>query len=528
MFIDARTLSEGDTIEADLAVVGAGPAGIAVAREFIGRGLRVCLLESGGFEWEYETQALYEGEVVGLDYAPLDAARLRYFGGTSNHWTGQCRPFEAIDFEERPWVPHSGWPFGKEVLDPYYVRAHALCELGAYAYDWPHWRGETGETALGFGDGFRTTVYQFSPPTQFGPAYRPDFEAADDVAVYLYANALELETDDRAGSVTALRCAGLEGPTFRVAARRFVLAMGGIEIPRLLLLSNAVQPAGLGNGEGLVGRFFMEHPEFDSGVVRVTDRSQPVSLYSRPTLTGEDRIVGAVVPTEETLRQHRLQNFAVRLDPRFRTPPGVAALHGLQEDIAAGRMPSDLAGRVGSVLHDMDIFADIAYKRVTGEPRGLIDRQAPIDHVRLLNYIEPSPNPDSRVRLTDGRDALGQRRVALDWRLNARDLTSIRRGQELLARSLGRAGIGRLRIDLDPEDARWPDSLYWGYHHMGTTRMHADPRRGVVDADARVHGVDNLYVAGSAVFPTYSYVNPTLTIVALALKLADHLSETAA
>ena len=526
MFIDARTLSDGDLIEADLAVVGAGPAGIALAQEFIGRGLRVCLLESGGFEWDEDTQALYEGDVLGLDYAPLDAARLRYFGGTSNHWTGQCRPFEPIDFEARSWVPYSGWPFGRAVLDPYYVRAHALCELGAYTYDWPHWQTVTGETAFPFGDdGFRTTVYQFSPPTEFGPAYRPAFEQATDVTVYLHANALEVETDDQASTVVALRCASLDGPTFRVSARRFVLAMGGIETPRLLLLSNAVRPDGLGNGEGLVGRFFMEHPEFDSGVLRVADRSRPVTLYSRPTERGDDRLVGAIVPTEETLRSAQLQNFALRIDPWYRDPPGVVALQQLQEEVSAGRLPSRLVGRIGDVVHDLDILVDVAYKRMANEPRGLINRQAPIDHLRLLNFIEPSPNPDSRVTLTDQRDAFGQRRVALDWRLNLRDLTSIRRGQELLGRALGSSGVGRLKMELDPDDAVWPDSLYWGYHHMGTTRMHSDPRQGVVDADARVHGIDNLYIAGSAIFPTYSYVNPTLTIVALALKLADHLAD---
>ena len=143
----------------------------------------------------------------------------------------------------------------------------------------------------------------------------------------------------------------------------------------------------------------------------------------------------------------------------------------------------------------------------------------------FMNELEQAPNPASRVRLIEQRDALGMPRVQLEWRLSGLDKRSIRRAHELLARELGRAGLGRLQLMLSEDEHRWPPELGGGRHHMGTTRMHRDPARGVVDPDCRVHGVGNLYVAGSSVFPTVGAANPTLTIVALALRLADHLVE---
>jgi choline dehydrogenase-like flavoprotein len=197
---------------------------------------------------------------------------------------------------------------------------------------------------------------------------------------------------------------------------------------------------------------------------------------------------------------------------------GIGSLDYLSSALGRGEMPDDFASHLGSVIADFDDIAQRSYSRlVEGEQR------PPTTPLSLHSRSEHAPNPDSRVSLGEGRDALGQRRVRLDWRLSSRDQHTIRRAREIIAEEMGRSGLGRLKVVLDDEDAQWPQTITAGSHHIGTTRMHADPNRGVVDADCRVHGMANLFIAGSSVFPTCGYANPTLTIVALALKLADHV-----
>jgi choline dehydrogenase-like flavoprotein len=137
---------------------------------------------------------------------------------------------------------------------------------------------------------------------------------------------------------------------------------------------------------------------------------------------------------------------------------------------------------------------------------------------------EQTPNPDSRVTLADDTDPLGLRRVRLNWRLTEQERRSFIANIRALGRELAAAGIGRLR-PLLPDDGLWEKVVGGGSHHMGTTRISDDPKRGVVDRDCRVHGIDNLYVAGSSVFVTSGSANPTLNILALAYRLVDHLKE---
>lgn len=520
MISDARELENGARIEADVCIVGAGPAGISLALEMQSSRHRVVLLESGGFKPEGPTQALYEGEIVGRDYIPLNAARLRYFGGSSNHWTGQCRPLDALDFEQRDWVPHSGWPFGRSELDPYYVRAHRWCQLGPYRYEFSQWNVPEGE-AIPIRGKFENALFQFDPPTQFGSVYRDRLAAAENLRVILHANVVEIELGEQAGHCTGLGVAVLEGPRVTVSARAYVLAMGGIENPRLMLLSDRVSPRGVGNDRDLVGRYFMEHPEFESGIWLPTDTTSSLRFYASKSVVDGQTLLGFIKPTDETLRQERLVNCAIRFDPDFQPYPRKASVSYLKKKLGSFEWPDDLGTHLSNIVSDLDAVADASIKTVTGTDRNFFDSHAPYQAVRLMNFLESVPNPDSRVTLADERDALGQRKVRLDWRLSDIERQSLVRTHELLGQELGRLGLGRLKVELERE--RWPEDVHWGYHHMGTTRMHTSPEFGVVDPQCRVHGLDNLFVAGSSVFPAGGIANPTLTIVALAIRLADHL-----
>jgi choline dehydrogenase-like flavoprotein len=265
MFIDANEVPEATVVETDICIVGAGAAGITIACEFIGTRFRVCVLESGGFASDPKTQGLYRGTNVGHHYYDLDVCRLRYFGGSTNCWGGWCRPLKPVDFKEQPWVPYSGWPFSFENLEPYYRRAQAICQLGPYGYDVSYLKTQIGSELLPLDQGrLVTDVIQFSPPTRFGEVYRLVIKSAANVRTYLSANVTNIETGETPNAVTRLRAETLSGRKFWITAKCYILAAGGLESPRLLLISNAAEKTGLGNRYDLVGRFLLSVRQSDS------------------------------------------------------------------------------------------------------------------------------------------------------------------------------------------------------------------------------------------------------------------------
>jgi choline dehydrogenase-like flavoprotein len=506
-----------------------------MARELIGNDFRVCLVESGGFEPDKATQSLYWGENIGHPYYELDTARARFFGGTSHYWHiplgDDClgvrlRPLDEIDFEEREWIPHSGWPFDKTHLNPFYERAQSICQLGPFTYDVEDWEDPVKTPRLPLNGGrVQTTIFQFGTRDYFFREYRDQITRAENIVTYLHANAVNIETNETARQVTRLRMAYLGGNEFWVTAKLFILAMGGIEIPRLLLLSNTVQKEGLGNQYDLVGRFFMEHPHLWSGIYIPSDPSifTSTGLYKVHTVNNVP-VMGKLTLNEEVLCRERLLNYCVSIHPKIRPNPryhktaskGVNSLRKLRSTVRNGNVPRDWGKLLGHVINDSGGVALNAYRKVM--------RRFHKIPVFLLNHMaEQAPNPSSRVTLGQERDALGQNRVQLDWHLSPIDIKSMIRAQGIIDEELRHAGLGRLRIEL--EDETPPGDLHGGWHHMGTTRMHVDPQKGVVDENCKVHGISNLFIAGSSVFPTGGYANPVLTIVALAIRLADHIKQ---
>jgi choline dehydrogenase-like flavoprotein len=523
MFVDVREVPAGTPVETDVCVVGGGAAGIAIAVELAHQPIDVVLLESGGLRRRASATDLNAGESVGLTYGPLETTRSRYFGGSTNCWGGWSRPFDAEDFDHRPWVSHSGWPFGRAELDPYYPRAAALLQLGPMDYDARAWERRVANPQarlLPFeGSRISNELVQFSPPARFGRLYRATLKSAPNVRVFLHANLLELETNQEATRVTGLRVGTLGGKEIRVAARVVVLAMGGIENPRLLLLSNRVAPAGLGNGNDLVGRFFMEHPRLITGRLRDGERA-PVDLYdasfswhNRRFAAGGISISAFMMIRPHVQAEEGILSGRLLFDSTFagEESPGMEALRRLVQEGRGGQgSPSRLRDVLATLRHADRVALSAVGRRLR--------IRCWVRHRRLVTIIEPEPNPASRVTLSRERDALGLNRAKVDWRLTPLAEHSFLRSRQILAEELERRGLGTL--ELDPDEGS-TDDLLWTWHHMGTTRMSDDPKRGVVDPDCRVHGIENLYVAGSSVFPTAGSDMPTLTIVALAVRLAD-------
>lgn len=509
MFIDGRQLPEGTLIETDLAIIGAGAAGISIARELAGTGISVALLESGGFEFDAETQDLYEGEMAGVNY-PLTSSRLRYFGGTTNHWGGWCRPFEPIDFEKRDWVPYSGWPITRTDLDPYYTRALDVCQIRSSGFDDASEWAEGGTPMPLAGDEVETRFFLYSPPTRFGRKYRPDIENAQNVTCYLNSNVLEIVPTENGVEVDHLRMGTLSGISFTVRPRVCVLACGGIENARVLLLSNSVESAGLGNRNDVVGRFFMEHPHVPSpATFLVSDLDLVANWYRNYTRVNRDTgnvvMRGCLMMSDAYLRRTKRLGTVLTFAP---SRPIMAESATSAEEAA----PND----PGAVLNP----------KILQLARSTTSTPAQGDEVGWRFGVgcasEQEPNPASRITLSDQKDALGLPRTRLDWRLKKSDRDNLRANLEAIARAFGGWGEGRVQV-LFPERDEWTEAEGWGNHHLGSTRMAEDPRHGVVDANCRVHGMSNLFIAGSSLFPTGATVNPTLTLVALALRLADHL-----
>jgi choline dehydrogenase-like flavoprotein len=529
MIIDARTIPKGTKINTEVCIVGAGAAGITLAREFKGAPFKVCLLEAGGLEFEEATQSLYKGEIAGLPYHELEATRLRYFGGTTNHWGGATRPLDEIDFEERDWLPNSGWPFDREHLLPFYKRAQSVFQLGPFVYDGKDWETEEQPRAKFKGNTLTSHVIHQTGGTRFGQIYREEIKQAKNLDAYLHANVIEIETNHSARSATRVRVSSLEKNEFAISARIFIVATGGIENARLLLLSNRFNRRGLGNGYGLVGRYFMDHPNawFGKPGIIIPTRF-PLPFYGEHNETnieyhGSSKKVitwGFITPTEKTLRHMKLLScgFAIRpADPETDSAIGVKSMRNIKSSLGSGDWPDDFWRHLGNVVSDIDSIAFLAAKKLTGHE--------PTTALELMYWAEQAPNPASRVRLSHERDSFGQQRVALEWRFTERNEKDLKRMLQLLATELGQSGLGRLGVNPVMWSDNWISLFSGSSHHMGTTRMHMNPKKGVVDPDCRIHNVSNVYIAGSSVFPTSGHANPTLTIVALALRLADHIKQ---
>ncbi|MEM8485438.1 MAG: GMC family oxidoreductase [Bacteroidota bacterium] len=504
MHTDARTLENNTLIEADLCIIGAGAAGICMAMEWKDTAHKVVLLEGGGFDPSFEMQQFYCGESLGAPYqVPLEFARLHYFGGTTGHWAGWCSPLDPIDFEKRDWIPYSGWPFKKKALDPFYARAHPYVELGPYEYDAVHYEA----TLEGFerlpldSEVFWTKMWQFSPPTRFGVKYRDPIKKADNIRLLTHARATEVKANDTVSSIEEIEVQTLNDKTHRVRAKHYVLACGAIQNARLLLASNKQNKAGVGNDNDVVGRFFMEHFEMGGAQLLLREQS-PMKMYL-------GRMGGGLLPggelavTDLVQEKHQILNGTASLRPGMFDKKLTSFFERFTERKRVWEMED-------------------------GGRRPLVFPAAPPEGYKafkLHSRAEQAPNPHSRVELSEEVDAMGMPLANLHWQLCELDKRSIRIFYELLGQEMGRLDIGRIQL-LDwlfDDDHNWPSFLGGGFHHMGTTRMHDDPKQGVLDTNSTVHGIHNLHVAGSSTFTTAGAANPTLTLLALAIRLADHL-----
>jgi choline dehydrogenase-like flavoprotein len=551
VIVNAESIPPGETLSCDVCVVGAGAAGITAALELAKSGVEVVLVEGGGMKWNARCQNLYKGTVLNPDvHARLDEYRHRRLGGTTTVWGGRCIPFDNIDFECRDYVPYSGWPITLNDLERYYQRAHEYCDCGDYAYRVREaLPGAAPDMIPGLPDGEVVTsvLERFSLPTNFGAAYFTALNNTPHLRVLLNANCLSIGVTQNGGRVSHLELASFRKNQVRLEAKAFVLAAGGLEVTRLLLSSNQVHKHGIGNHSGWLGRCYMSHLSGNIGEITVVGHPgkvifgyelDPTGVYCRRRFYIADH----------AQRKLRILNIAVMLDnPPMHDPShrnGVLSLvfcakrlRGIRTKIApeyskyltiSGTASNVSWSHMRNVLCGIpEIIAflpEFAYKRIIRKrkiPSVVLENKA---NVYSLHYhAEQAPNPDSRVCLSTERDTFGVPRLLVDYRISDIDVESIYRAHTLIDQELRKHQCGYFTFSTSDVITDIRKQVGVGGHHIGTTRMSREASHGVVDSNCQVYGIRNLFIASSSVFPTSSQANPTLTIVAIAARVADHL-----
>ena len=488
----------------DVCVIGAGPAGITLARTLAASGLEVALMEGGGLAPSAESEDIYAGENTGVPYHELDVCRLRFFGGSSGHWEGLCSEIAPLDFKPNPAQPVlGGWPIGKADLDPYAQATAEILDLGP---PFP----ELGKPIPG--DDFSAVQFRRSAPTRFGEKYLDEITAAPRIWLGINANLVDLRLDDAGATVTQgrFRSYAPDDAGFTVDARVFCLCTGGIENARLLLNFDSQVPGGIGNQNDQVGRYFCDHPSLFLGEV----------MFENPEVAMEDSFI---ITTEAFRTAQETLGLTIRFHRRPRRRMSLLT--------EAARSAECNLPFIGTLAQEV-----FGQKEIRCDLGGLMEYRRSLTPDRYpwavaTTNSEQALNPESRVSLGEARDALGLRRTELHWDLLPIDYRTIKASTLGLGRTLAENDIARIQLYdwLRADNPVLPlpgDNLgaVGSYHHMCTTRMSDDPRTGVVDRDCRVHGLGNLYIGGSSTFATSGYVNPTYTIVQMALRLGDHVT----
>lgn len=544
-------------IEADVVIVGAGIAGIVLALELSATGLHVLLVEAGGTAFARATQDFYQASTVEPhSHGPVDMFRRRVLGGSSTVWGGRCIPFDPVDFTERDWMPHARWPIEYRDVARHYPKALEWLDAGTPEFSTDDADG--GWIASG-GDVVLDRIEKFSPPLDLGAHYRKRLRSTPRLTVLTNAPVSRILTYGRGAHVRGVEMAAGAGTRRIVAlAEKVVLCTGGIETVRLLLSSDHDRPCGLGNEHDLVGRFYQCHLEGEVGHIRFDNPADAMAFDYRRT-AGGIYCRRYLWLSPEAQRREQLAGLVLRpshpniVDPAHRHPvlsamylaknwivPEYARKMTSLEDIKRQSIMGDTL-RARASFHSSHLRNVVAgapqlaaFTAGFARRRTFARRKLPsvLLHDRRGIYpldfnAEQEPNPQSRITLGAQRDALGMRRVRIDWRTTSADHERLAAGLQLMARALPSGSSMALHFNEDDLAIARERQVPVGGHHIGTVRMAHNAHEGVCDANCELFGTEGLFLAGAGVFSTSGFANPTLTLVALTLRLAAHIASLA-
>ncbi|MFH1681347.1 MAG: GMC oxidoreductase [Candidatus Eisenbacteria bacterium] len=533
--IDARDVASGALLTADICVVGAGACGTTLAAELDGGSRDVLLVESGGLGPDEETQSLYEIENAGYPIRENFMSRARYYGGSCNLWAGRNMLIEPIDCSARSRVPAGGWPIPYEEIASYHSRAGRALRLPPVeAFDEAAYSARmSGDERALFAPGPLRPVISLwaTKPVRFGSAHKKRLRRSRGTRLLLHASVVHACLNREGTVVDSLEARTTGGKRIDIRAKTFVFACGGLENARLLLVTRERSgEAGAGRWDAL-GRFFMDHPRAVFGTVRLRKGNRLPLIRGIPLRDG--KVQFGVGLSEETQRNEGLLNHYATLEAQYsayveqKYQTVVQSMKvllrrgyaGSRWKIGRAELP-EIPGMI-YLLTPKELMPHFVYRWTTTLRRALNPESGGNNRV-VVYFCEQPPDPESRVTLCDKKDALGVPRLRLHWRISPEVTRTLFRLQEILGDHLEKRGIGTL--EPGEGEPRFSDAS----HHLGTTRMADDPGRGVVDRDCRVHGIRNLYFAGGSIFPAAGHSSPTLTMIALTLRLADHLAGTGA
>jgi choline dehydrogenase-like flavoprotein len=530
---DLNKFEDNSHIQADLCIVGTGPAGVSIARQFAGTKLKVLLLESGGMDAESDTQALYNVETAPPRLESQTALRKRIVGGSSNIWTGRCAPFHALDFEKRAWIPNSGWPITRADFEPWLPGAGALLGLGPDCYDdetlWPSFKSPRPKPPLR-SDLLEPMFWQFSKSPR-NPRNSVDFGRdrldldAPNIQLLLHANLTHINTSSAGTSFNSAEVRSLGGKRACIRSKALILCCGGVENARLLLASNRCDPRGVGNQYDTVGRFLMDHTDSVVGTFDPESASAVRSRFGHYWLDndrGRHVYLHGLALSPQIQEREQLLNchaYVDAFDPSHEDP--WAALDRLKATPRSREGFAQLYPEVRTVVSHSGKLLQGMYRRFFKHRPQLEN----LTRVELHCILEQIPDSESRVTLSEDKvDTLGMPLSKINWKVSEAERQTARRMTQLICEEFGRVGLPSPKLNPWLEKlGDWASNCVEKAHPSGATRMSDSPKLGVVDRNCQVHGINGLFVSGSSVFPTSGAANPTLMIVAGALRLADWL-----
>ena len=521
--IDLHALPAGQEFQSDLLIVGAGIAGLVLADAMRGSGRQVDVLEAGGESLEPESQALYAAEMAATPHLGTTEGRFRVYGGSSTRWGGQLLPLATHDFAQRPHVPHSGWPLDPAELSPYLGQCEQLLGVNHAPYDsaileqLPRPIPELTAADL------QPRFSKWAPFRCRNVARSLGLRCQQDHAtrIFLHASvvAIDLHADGRHAQGVQVRT--LEGGAFRFRARQVVIAAGTIETSRLLLASRRVHTQGIGNHSDQLGRWFHDHLSVKAAVLQPRRRRELLQRLA-PWYLGATRHTAKLESTAAWQARQGCLNVMGHL---VFEAPETSGFAWLRHQLKARQSGSTEGQAVPAPYleqlpaESLDV-AYLAWKRLVRKRRWCPAGAA----ITLYIDTEQQPNPESRIRLSETRDALGMPKAVVQWQWGEPERQAFAAYRQLFDRQWQAWSFGPIHwLESFEPDSSWQANVSDIYHLMGGTRMAAEPSQGVVDAQLRVHGVDNLFVASCSVYPTGGSSNPTLTLMQLTLRLAEHL-----
>lgn len=517
--LDANSVERDYTMNADICIVGSGAAGITIANSLLDSNVQVLLIESGGHFYEERTQNLYDFKNIGY---PLRAqkgyiSRNRYFGGSTNTWLGRSAPLNKEDFKRREWVENSGWPIKSEDLEKFYVETANMLKIPnpefLYNDSWRKYIKDEPNLFLDDGKLCPTVFLLGKKPINMRTAYKKKLRKANNIEIVLQANVTEIITDENEKTVNNLIIKTLDGNKFTVKSKKYIFACGGWENPRILLASKRVNNKGVGNQNDNVGRYYAEHPKIlGSKIIPFTNTLKSPVMFWKRKISRDGYVRLGIKLSESLQRKHQLNNDYVE----FMYPKTMS------DAIAQSERFFNNIGFSRSTIHNFVKLAPHVFNLAETFERMMFNLPLKFHDFTMITHMEQIPEKESRVTLDEERDELNMQKLKVNLKITKKSKESMKRFHNVLGVILEENGLGRLESDLPSLEEHWP-KLTDSSHHIGTTRMSEDPKKGVVDKNCKVHGIDNLYIAGSSNFPTGGHVNPTFTIVALSLRLAAHL-----